>query len=64
MAETINVISAGAAKSVVQQVAKALKAERNVEVTMSFGAVGAQKEKLLAGASAVSMLSTVGFGAR
>lgn len=52
MAETINVISAGAAQSVAQQVAKALKAERNVEVTMSFGAVGAQKEKLLAGATA------------
>jgi molybdate transport system substrate-binding protein len=52
MAETLNVISAGAAQSVVQQIAKAFKTERGIEVAMSFGAVGAQKEKLLAGTAA------------
>jgi len=43
----LHVISAGAAQSVVQQLADELAAEGGPEVVASFGAVGAQKRRVL-----------------
>lgn len=47
----LNVISAGAAQSVVQGLAAELAARGGAEVVASFGAVGAQKQRVLAGAA-------------
>ena len=48
----LDIISAGAAQSVVAQVARDLSAGGGHEVRAGFGAVGAQKAKLLGGAPA------------
>lgn len=48
----ISIISAGAAQSVVQQVAAAMQLTHALETEASFGAVGAQKQKMLAGSPA------------
>jgi molybdate transport system substrate-binding protein len=45
----LNLISAGAAQSVVLQIAEAMRSESDAEVKATFGAVGAQKARLLAG---------------
>jgi len=46
------VISAGAAQSVVQQVAAELLAEGSIQVSASFGAVGAQKARVISAQAA------------
>ncbi len=46
----LTILSAGAAKGLVTAVAKPFEVETGVEVIGEFGAVGAMKEKLLAGA--------------
>lgn len=48
----LNILSAGAAQSVVQKIVADLKRENGYEVAAEFGAVGAMKAKALAGAPA------------
>jgi molybdate transport system substrate-binding protein len=55
---TLHIISAGAAQSVVRQVIDAWKQAHRAEVAASFGAVGAQRKKLLDGAPADIVLLT------
>ena len=54
----LHIISAGAAQSVVQPVAAAFEAENGVEIAAIYGAVGAQRERLLAGAPADVVILT------
>lgn len=55
----LDVLSAGAAQALVTRLAEAFKAETGIEVAGTFGAIGAMKERLLAGAPAdVVLLSS------
>lgn len=45
----LNILSGGAAQGLVQSVADAFRAETGLDIAGSFGAVGAMREKLLAG---------------
>lgn len=58
MAAKLHVIAAGAAQSVVQQVAERMRVEQGVEIVARFGAVGAQKQLLLEGAEAGVIILT------
>jgi molybdate transport system substrate-binding protein len=55
---TLHIISAGAAQSVVQQVIEDWKRRKVADVAVSYGAVGAQKNKLLDGAPADLVILT------
>lgn len=54
----LNILSAGAAQSVVNALAGEFRAQTGYELGCSFGAVGAMKEKLLAGAPADLIILT------
>jgi molybdate transport system substrate-binding protein len=54
----LNILSAGAAQSVVQQAIEAWRREGHGEIAATFGAVGAQKKQLLDGAPADIVLLT------
>jgi molybdate transport system substrate-binding protein len=54
----LNILSGGAAQSVVDALAAEFRAETGYELDCSFGAVGAMKERLLAGAPADLVILT------
>lgn len=55
---SLHIISAGAAQSVVQQVIEAYRQESGTEIAVSYGAVGAQRKKLLDSAPADVVILT------
>lgn len=55
---TLHVISAGAAQSVVERLGAQFESEHDIRIASTFGAVGAQKERLLSGADADIVLLT------
>jgi molybdate transport system substrate-binding protein len=54
----LNILSGGAAQGLVQSVADAFRAETGLDIAGSFGAVGAMREKLLAGEPADILVLT------
>ena len=54
----LNILSAGAAQGVVTALAEGFRADAGYELACTFGAVGAMKEKLLAGAPADLIILT------
>lgn len=54
----LNVISAGAAKGVVEAISAAFEAQQGSAIAATFGAVGAMREKLLGGAACDAIILT------
>lgn len=57
----LHILSGGAAQGLVQSVADAFKAASGLEIAGTFGAVGAMREKLVAGAPADLLILTAGM---
>ena len=64
MTATLSVLSAGAAKYLVQQMLGPFEVEHGVRVDATFGAVGAMREAFLAGAACDVMITSESMHAR